>query len=287
MKCNKCGAEIIEGKLYCTECGEEVHMVPIFEPEVETRLDESMSRIMDDVTGQKHKRFKGEPVLKKKKHYLAVIVIVVIIGIIVCVFSLRYLFSSPEYLINRGHQCADSREYDKAIEYYEQVPDLESQHGEVLIYLARCYKALQDEEQFTKCLLLIIDSQYSAEEDIIVAYDELISLYIEKKSYQMIDSLLKDCNNKNVVKLYEKYMVSEPVFSYEAGYYREIIPLKITADENETVYYTMDGSEPTVNSEVFNMPVFMDEGEYEIKAISVNEYGVVSKVVTKEYQIEL
>ena len=34
MKCPNCGAEMEEGKLYCEHCGEDIHIVPDFEPEV-------------------------------------------------------------------------------------------------------------------------------------------------------------------------------------------------------------------------------------------------------------
>lgn len=287
MKCSKCGAEILSGNLYCTECGEEIHMVPVFEPEVEIKLDETMNRIVDDVAEGPMRTAKKQRVISKKSRYLTAMIILIVLGIVVCIFSLQYLFNSVEYHVNRGNQLADNSEYVEAIEYYERALEIDDSNYEVLVYLARCYDILQDEERFETYLLRIISHPLSAEENILTAYDKLISLYIEKNSYQMIDSLLKDCNNGNVVALYGKYMVSDPEFSYEAGYYKEIIPLKITAGENETIYYTMDGSEPTVESEVFNMPIFMDDGEYEIKAICVNQYGVVSKVVTKEYQIDL
>lgn len=285
MKCNKCGAQIPEGKLYCSECGEEIHMVPIFEPEMETRIDENMSRIGADVATPKQNSERTDQ--KSGRNHYPVFVMIVVICIVLCILSLKYFFSSSEYLINRGNQCADRQEYVEAIRYYEQVPYMEESYHFVISYLVSCYEKLQDEDQYEKYLLLLINSPYSSTEQTALAYEELISYYVQKKSYQSIDSLLKDCNNKSIVKLYEEYMVSEPSFSYEAGYYKEIIPLKIRAGEGETVYYTTDGSEPTVESEVFSMPLFMYEGEYEIKAISVNKYGVVSKVVTKEYQIEL
>jgi hypothetical protein len=85
---------------------------------------------------------------------------------------------------------------------------------------------------------------------------------------------------------YWQFLVAEPIFSHEEGLYKEIIPLKITCEEDETVYYTMDGSVPTTESQVYKNLIFLDTGEYVIKAICVNEYGVVSKVIVKEYQIE-
>ena len=81
-------------------------------------------------------------------------------------------------------------------------------------------------------------------------------------------------------------MVSEPKFSHEPGYYKEIIPLKITSEKDETIYYTMDGSTPTTESMVYSTPIFLEDGEYEIRAICVDRNGVESDVVVGKYQIE-
>ena len=49
MKCPKCGYELTEGHLYCDNCGEEIRIVPDFEPEVEQTIDQTMSHILKDV----------------------------------------------------------------------------------------------------------------------------------------------------------------------------------------------------------------------------------------------
>lgn len=285
MKCIKCGAEISEGNLYCAECGEEIHIVPDFEPEVEIQIDETMNQIMDEMAGQSGNDAK-KCRKKKKHHYLIWVIMIAVIGLMACSMALWYLYTSAEYKINRANYYADQGEYYTAIEYYESAIEIEEDNIEVYWYIARCYDLLNHFERYEEYLFKIIDSEFASEDDILLAYTKIISLYSEKNDFQTIDSLLKDCNNVNVMNLYGHYMVSEPKFSHEAGFYKEIIPLKITTEENETVYYTMDGNVPTTDSETYITPIFLESGEYTIKAISVNEYGVVSKVITKEYQIE-
>lgn len=282
MKCIKCGAEIPEGKMYCAECGEEIHIVPDFEAEVESQIDETMNHIMDEVAGQS-----AFDVPKVKKHrFLLWIIIAVIIGMLICIYALYYLYSSSEYQINRGNYYAVNEDYYKAIEYYEKAAIKEEDNVDVYWALIKCYDALNNFEQYEDYLYKVLQSPYATQTDETVAYHYLILLYCEKNNYQIIDSLLKSCNNEEVIEKYSGYMVSEPKFSHEAGYYKEIIPLKIKCEEDEVVYYTMDGSMPNTESKVYNGPVFLENGEYEIRAISVNEYGVISNVVTKEYQIE-
>lgn len=66
-----------------------------------------------------------------------------------------------------------------------------------------------------------------------------------------------------------------PVFSHESGFYEEPFTLELTAGENQTIYYTLDGSKPTTESEIYKEGIC-------IKNISdqPNVCGMVQKVVT-------
>lgn len=282
MKCLKCGAELPEGKLYCEKCGEDVHIVPDFEPEVEIQIDETMTMIMDEIDEDASKGLRKS----KKHHFFIWLGVFIIVGICASIYALWYLFTSAEYQMNRGNYYIQNGDYHKAIEYYEKAFGLDE--GNISLYwrIAECYNSLNDFEHYEAWLFRIVNSQYSTDKDVESAYNRLILLYAEKKDYQTIDSLVKGCNNVNVMERYSPFLVAEPIFSHEAGFYKEIIPLKITCEEDEIVYYTIDGSVPTPESEIANNIIFLDSGEYVIKAICVNEYGVVSKVITKEYQIE-
>jgi hypothetical protein len=50
-----------------------------------------------------------------------------------------------------------------------------------------------------------------------------------------------------------------PTFSHESGFYTEDFYLEIIAKPNTTIYYTLDGSEPTLSSLVYSEPLLIEE----------------------------
>ena len=53
MKCPNCGAEMKEGTLYCEHCGEDIHIVPDFEPEIEYNMEQTLHDIAREMTDRK------------------------------------------------------------------------------------------------------------------------------------------------------------------------------------------------------------------------------------------
>ena len=51
MKCEKCGAEIEEGKLYCEKCGYGIQIVPDYNPELEERIAKTLEKIVHEEFG--------------------------------------------------------------------------------------------------------------------------------------------------------------------------------------------------------------------------------------------
>ena len=39
MKCPNCGAPLTDGNLFCEKCGEEIHIVPNYDPDTDLSVD--------------------------------------------------------------------------------------------------------------------------------------------------------------------------------------------------------------------------------------------------------
>ena len=76
-----------------------------------------------------------------------------------------------------------------------------------------------------------------------------------------------------------------PVFTPEAGTYYEAQTVEITCSTADaTIYYTLDGSDPDENSEVYETPITVAES-MTIKAIAMKEDYGNSNIATAEYTI--
>ena len=80
-------------------------------------------------------------------------------------------------------------------------------------------------------------------------------------------------------------VVGAPVFSPAGGAYTSAQNVKITsATEGATIYYTLDGTTPTEESEVYAAPISV-ERDVTIKAVAMKEGMATSSIITEKYVI--
>lgn len=290
MKCPLCGATIPENSLYCEKCGEDIHIVPDFEPEVEFSLNETMQQIVENVN-EESEEYRNVSEKKKRKGHLLFWVIILLVVLIICgvvAVGIRLSFyNSLNHQIARAAACVASEDYAAALGYYSRACELDPENKELQLSLAECYNMLGNKVEYEYRLRRIVSFSDTSEELLEACYNRLIALYRERNDYETINSLLNDCENDKIRTTYQGYMTKMPEFNYADGYYQEILPLKISCSISGTIYYTLDGSDPDENSEVYTAPIFLDNGEYTVKAIFVNDYGIKSDIAVAMYQIEI
>ena len=60
MKCQNCGNEIEEGHLICDVCGNEIQIVPDFEPEIEEEMEETLSTLFVELAQEEMPEVDGK-----------------------------------------------------------------------------------------------------------------------------------------------------------------------------------------------------------------------------------
>ena len=289
MNCPKCGKELLDGRLYCEHCGGEINLGPEFEAEIEQSMAESIQGLAEEVSVKTEEA--AAPTKKKKRSILFFL-----IGsfFTIVVFVLSTLFSGgmtiwkcstffQEKLVD---QYLEEGAYVEAISYMnsviEKAPDnvrYQFKLSEIYLEQGKAGSALEIYKS------VVEDAKYTLDEQI-SAVEYIIKYYAEVENYQGIAEYLETLQDENIKMAFMEYMFGTVEFNRPEGTYATMITLKLSTDGIGTIYYTTDGTEPNESSQVFQNTIFLEPGDNVISAVFINDYGVASQVVTKNYFIE-
>ncbi len=293
MKCPNCGKVLNKDYLYCENCGEEIRIVPDFEPEIENSIIETLTAVAEEMAPSENKVLESEAesetdfeieTPKHMKHRVLLLISIfclLVLGIF-SFFFIRNLYLDYYYTVQveNAQLLYNQKNYKEAIVYYENALKMEENSTLMLSY-ADCLFETGKKDQALSLYYSIIDEEPKNEK----AYARIISVYEEEDNYSEINTLLTNCKEQAIKSNFQGYMSVDPVFSYEGGEYNHVIPLKIQAPTTGTVYYSLDNSDPRTGGIEYTSPLFLRYGEYTIKAVFINDYGLASNVIEKTYTI--
>ena len=304
MKCPNCGAEMKEGMLYCEHCGEDIHIVPDFEPEIEYNMEQTLNDIAKEMAPEEPapepdsdpselQDWDREPRKHTGRHpfrwKLVVLLAVLVVTAVVCTgFGIAYShYHSVEYQTKSAREYVASEEYDQAVTCYERALELEPDNITLKFELADIYFQKNNKMEYEYLLREIITDPAATTGQLESAYGKLIAIYAAREDYATINDLLQSSDSVEIMSKYQSYLAMDPEFSLKEGYYTSIQPLKLTTFGSGKIYYTTDGSDPGEDSSLYTAPILLENGDYCIKAVYINENGIRSQVVTRNYHIEI
>ena len=219
----------------------------------------------------------------KRKRRNLLITLFVILAVIVAGIIVVYQ-NSYTSMINKGYREIQSRDYTAAENYFKRAIVKDESRPEAYTGYAKLYTDQNDMESAENVFLSAIESQPTNAQ----LYQAAIDFYMEVEQPEKVSALLNNCEDAGVLKAVEKYISAAPVFSLEEGTYEEVQEVAITSETGGEIYYTTDGTDPTVSTGTrYTEPVLLqEEGDTEIRAIAVNESGIPSVVSSAEYTIE-
>ena len=192
------------------------------------------------------------------------------------------LLEEAEELAAEGSYADAVRTIDKALE--------SSDDGIVSDEALRLKKAkyLQDAGDADRALseaMHVVKNTQEGQPEYDEAWERIVSICTQEEEYGKLATLLEGSGVESIKSRYYNYLVYDPVFRDPPGTYEEILELYIESQGVGAVFYTIDGTEPTQKSNLYNGPITLRPGIYTVKAFFVNRYGLQSSIVTGTYQI--
>lgn len=294
MKCVKCGAEMKEGCVYCSVCGNEAQIVSDYS----VLEDDYLRKLLEEENQPKKSAVdsKKSPEQTPKKQMSNKVPIIIVCCILLVAIAAGVTIklvidhknaNSYDYQVAMAEQEAIDKNYDNALQYYKTALMLRPQDIAVRFAMADIYAAQKNYDSAMVLLIEIIDKDSTNQQ----AYTDLIAIYEEKEDYDSIAELAKSITDADILELFEDYIVGKPVISPIAEKYHEYITVTLFSLDDYQMYYTLNGEEPDASTGILYDDeegiALEKEGEYRIKAVCVNEKGICSEVVNAEYEIEL
>lgn len=315
MRCPKCHAEIEEGYLYCKNCGEEIRIVPDYDPQVEDMLSGSLKDVVKEAqqnasekaagvqsaagqSGEKTASNAGAAASRKtegtsrtagngrKRHSrkrrltegVLCICILAIAGLISVTLFRR---NSYDYQYQLAVKAAADNDADRALKYLSRAMELEPDQTYMWLFKAQIEKDSGDREAAEESCRYILSKLDPDNQEV---YTMLIEMYIEEGDLDSVKDTLSRCPVQAVKNSFADYIAAVPTASFADGIYYDTMEIELDADGLD-IYFTTDGTKPTVNSTKYEGPIRLTEGSNTIRAVAVSPKGVLSDEAIFSYEI--
>lgn len=199
------------------------------------------------------------------------------------------LANSREALLDSSKDMADQGSYAEAARLIDRALTLPSDgiRTDEMLYLkkAEYLQKAGDYSQALSIAMRVMKNTHEGQQEFDDAWERIVSICSEQGEYGKLCTLLEGCEVESIRSRYYNYLVYDPVFRDPPGIYQGDFTLVIESQGVGTVFYTLDGTEPTDKSYLYSDGILMRPGIYTVKAFFLNRYGLKSSTVTGTYQI--
>lgn len=302
MRCPHCGADLEAGSIYCKTCGQELQIVPDYDPLEELWIDPGDS----SREAKKEEKLNTQtPVketvdtLKDEKEGRSLFPKILLLSGLLAAGFLVFLISyfsmrkndSYAYQLKKGISFLQDGRYEEAISSLKQAQKMQSgmEGADItpLRYLAQAYLETDAPEMAISCMEDAIMTEEAARgsnyalEELYLEYMEVLNRAGETS---LIDTVIASCGYPKIQKALEPYRIKKPSADKVEGEYAYYIKLELEADYG-SIYYTLDGTEPTAESTRYEGPISLEEGETLLSAVAINKKGMVSDKLVLVYKL--
>ena len=173
----------------------------------------------------------------------------------------------------------EDKSYYKAIVSYERALEEQENNVDALLGLAETYGSKADYNKELEIRQKVAEIQPDLMENRI----RVIEIMIRNKEFDAAkketEAVLSQYESEELSAMYEMMLVKAPQFTLSSGEYDEYQLLDTVSNgDNAIVRYTMDGSEPNMESPVWSEELVISYPENRIRAIAFSPLGFPSEV---------
>ena len=287
--CPSCGAQFSDDEVFCPVCGQEVQIVPDFVT-AEIQLQELHKKIEEEERAQREARERAEMlrrrVRQRRNHVILVICLIAaaIAGwyIVTKAMTIRREHSTFSYQYEQAELLLKEGNTDEADEYIRRALAMQPENQNALLLQADILQA-KGKEQDRENLLFHYIELYPNDEE---GYVYLIEQYLKDERNEDVQAILASCTQPAVLQKYARLLPAGPVLSPSEGVFNNDQEITLETEVDGTIYYTIDGSDPTTSSLVYDSPFLLKEGITTVKAMLITDEGFPSPVAAGIYQIQ-
>lgn len=198
-------------------------------------------------------------------------------------FFFRYRVDITTGLLRRFAEAqSNSGHYSTAIRCYRWADELDPQNADEAMKLAEAY---HKNGNYTKTEYVLVNAIQKAPGDIRL-YEALSKIFVEQDKLLDAQRLLDNISDPEAMAALAEMRPAAPGLSPPADYYSEYIPIELLQnDADATCYFTLDGSYPSQETDIYSGPITLRGGQTTVNAVAVGKNGLVSSLTSGDYTI--
>ena len=185
-----------------------------------------------------------------------------------------------------GDRFLEEMDYENAILAYTRAIEADPKNAQAYYGLGAANLGAESPENAEAAFLQSLNLDPAG----VDAYLSLADLYLRsdrlEEAAELLDRAVNQTDDAEIQELNSQTKPQPPTFSLEPGSYDayqlvEILP----SGEGDSIYYTLDGTDPTQESALYTEPLVLPSGKTEIRAAAVNGLGYQSAAASAEYTV--
>lgn len=197
--------------------------------------------------------------------------------------------ANTDAYITLGRELLEQAYFTRSLEMLEIAVAREPENVDALVLMGQAYTELGRTDEAVAIYESLIHDIAPAHPS---AYRNLIKIYQQQDYNAEALALMKTAAlNANSTQEFDvmlrEYTPQTPTLSHTEGRYNAEIDVTISIPEGQTVYYSVDGTDPSESGLVYTpgTQIHIPEGKLTVKAIGFTENGMPSEQITANYTV--